>query len=243
MARASKKANLKVVGGTGDLSHDNTKNTLSDDDILALTLQHKRKYESALAAKKKASADFLNCTKLIKSELGDAGISDIKDMIAADSDDYEVKLRADLERKARLARWLGLEIGTQANLFAPTQVSQHERGYSEGKRAGLSGDPCKTDFAPGTDGYDGYMKGWHEGQAVNAAQIKKKEADEAPLLRPEGNDSAGADAFDAAADDVSVGDVPDELSDDDADAGDAPEDNPWPDDLAVAAAREPAEVL
>lgn len=225
MARKpSGKKNLSAVGG--DLTHDNTKNTLSDDELHALTLQHKRKYEAALAAKKKAAAEFLNCTKLIKAELGDTGLADIKDMIAADGEGFEEKLQAELERKARLARWLGLELGVQADLFqesAPT--SQHERGYADGKRAGLAGEVCKPPYGAGTDGYDGYMKGWHEGTAVRSTMAREQEDGAAILMRPVSNEPDGADAFDSAAD--GAGTNADEATDVGVD--------PWPDDTAAAA--------
>lgn len=235
MAKAGRKPKLTVVGGKGDLEHDNSKNALSDDEILALTLQHKRKYESALATKKKADADFKNVCKVAKAELGDTAILDIKDMIEAESDGYEAKLQAELERKARLARWLNLDVGSQGNLFdnAGTAPSQRERGYAEGKRQALEGKECKTDFSPGTEGYDGYMEGWHAGAAIKTNMDREQEEGAALLLRPQANEPDGPDAFDAAADDVAE---PPTSTEGEV----APE--PWPDDAKLGQ-REPAEVL
>lgn len=243
MARGgAKKAKLTVVGGTGNLTHDNTKNALSDDQILALTLQHKRHYENALKAKKAADASFKDVCKKAKAELGDTAILDIKDMIEAESDGYEAKLQAELERKARLARWLNLDVGSQGNLFdnAGTAPSQRERGYAEGKRQALEGKECKTDFSPGTEGYDGYMEGWHAGAAIKTNMDREQEEGAAVLLRPEGNEPAGADAFDEAANSAAV-EVPTEPVAETGNA-DATGSDPWPDDVAVSA-REPAEVL
>jgi hypothetical protein len=256
MAKPGRKPKLTVVGGggTGNLTHDNTKNALNEDEVHALTLRHKGKYVAALAAKKKASAEFLNCTKLIKAELGDDGLADIKDMIAAETDEnYEAKLQAELDRKMRLARWQGLSVGTQANMFGDTAPSQRERGHTEGKRDGMSGKECKTDFAPGTEGYDGYMEGWHAGAAIKSNMDREQEEGAAILLRPEGNEPEGPDAFDAAADDLADiplapeaepwDDVPvAEPVEDDVVEAPAVEAEPWPDDARLGE-REPAEVL
>lgn len=211
MARGKKKA-----AESGNLTHDNTRNELTDDQRQALTLQHKRKYEALLAAKKKADADLKNGCKLIKAELGDDGLADIKDMIAAASDEnYEAKVQAELERKARLVRWLGLDIGTQGNLFGgPTApASQHESAYAEGKLAGMAGEACKPPYGAGTDGYDGYMKGWHEGDAIRASLAREQEEGAAILERSPQNEPDGADAFDAAAEG---------------------EQTPWPDEVQAA---------
>lgn len=197
MAKAGRKK-LNKVGGTGSLSHDTSKNELTDDQRHSLTLQHKKLYVAAIAAKKKADADVLNVTKVIKAELGGDGLADIKDMIAADGDGFEDRMKAELERKARLARWLSLDIGVQGGLFDTGATrSLRERGYDEGKRAGLAHEICKPSYGVGTDGYDGYMEGWHAGEAIRANMANEQE-EGARLLRPEGNEPAGEDAFDKA---------------------------------------------
>lgn len=216
----------------GDLRHDNTRNEpLTDDEIHALTLQHKKKYESALAKKKAADADLKVVCKVLKSDLGDHGLKDIKDMIAAEESGFDEKFQAELERKARLARWLGMDIGAQADLFdfGAVKPGVAERAYEDGKRAGLAGQECKPPFDGGSEGHQRFVEGWHVGQSHNLSLIKKKEAEEVPLIVNEDRENNGVDELDAA-----------------ADADDGDEGAPWPDDVAVEAAnaeREPAEQL
>lgn len=236
-----KKANLRVVGGHGQIGHNSGDagsdgGALSDDQLLALTLNWKPKYVEALKAKKEAAAAFLAVTKKIKAELGDNGIDDIKDMIASEEDGFEEKLKAEVERKARVARWLNLEVGFQADLFGADRQSQQEVGYAEGKRAGMAGEVCKPSFSSGTDGYDGYIKGWHDGQAVLASLTVSEQEEGERLLRPVENEPAAPDAFDTFESD----DAESFLEEGEGDAGAAPAD-PWPDDVATA--REPAEAL
>lgn len=211
MARgAAKKTKPPKAVKAPAISPQQARNELSDDQRLALTLQHKKKYEAALAAKKKAGAEFLNCAKLIKSELGDDGIADIKDMIASESDGFEERLTAELQRQERLARWLNLQIGTQGGLFDTSHSpSQDEKGYVEGKRAGLQNEICKPPYGAGTDGYNGYMRGWHEGNAVFTTTITEQKKGAAILLRSPDNEPAGEDAFDKAAEGA-AGDWPDD---------------------------------
>lgn len=209
-------------GKKGDLQHDNTRNELTDDQIYALTIQHKKKYEAALAEKKRTAAELLSITKLIKSELGDSGLQDIKDLIASEGDGFDEKFQAELERKARLAKWLGLSVGEQADLFdfGAVKPGVAERAFEDGKRAGLAGEECKPPFDGGSEGHQKYVEGWHRGQESLLAMIKKKDVEETPLIVSGDNADNGVDEFDDAASD----------EDDDIDER-------WPDD------REPAEAL
>lgn len=225
----------------GEIGHNSGATTpLTDDEMHALTLQHKKKYETALAKKKTADADFKNICKVLKSELGDHGLADIKDMIAAENDeDFEEKMQAQLERQARLARWLGLDIGETADLFSDigtTTASVAERAYADGKRAGMAGEICKPTFETG-EAHNEYVKGWHEGQGVLASQIKKKEAVEVPLIVNPDRAESGVDEFDEAATGGDDGDGADEVGD-----ADTTDEVKWPDDAQVAA-REPAETV
>jgi hypothetical protein len=207
----------------GDLEHDNSSNTpLTDDELHSLTLHHKKQYESALATKKKAASSFLEVTKKIKAELGSAGLLDIKDMLASETeDDFEEKIQGELERKARLARWLGLDVGTQIDLFGDAtgvKPPLADRAYEDGKRSGLAGEVCKPPFDAGGEAHQKYVEGWHFGQAALASQIKKKDAGEIPLIVKADREESTVDEFDAAA-----------TGDDDGDDDSAP----WPDDAAI----------
>lgn len=213
----------------GEIGHNSGVPTpLTDDELHALTLQHKKKYESALAKKKAADADLKNVCKVLKSDLGDSGLKDIKDMIASEEDGFDERFQAELERNARLARWLGLDIGAQADLFSDfggAKPGVAERAFEDGKRAGLAGEECKPPFNGGSEGHQKYVEGWHKGQADLAGLIKKTEVKEVPLIVGEEQQDNGVDELDAA-----------------AESGDQDEDDRWPDDDQIEQ-REEAETL
>lgn len=210
MARAPKKApKLEVVGGTAGPGHNSA---LTDEQMQALHLNnHVPAYERALKAKKDADAAFKNVCKTIKAEGG--SIDDVKRTIELRTPEGEAKLKVQIEQMLRVARWAGLPLGTQSDLFGPDRRPVEERAFEDGKRAGLAGKDCKTEHAPGTEAYDKWIEGWHAGQAVLAAGFGKKADDVPEVLRVEGKETPGDDDFNDA-----------------ANGGDTP----WPDDEAVA---------
>jgi len=198
MARG-RKANLRVVGDD-EAAGPGHNSGLTDDQRQALTRQHLRAYQSALAAKKEADAAFKNACKKAKAELGDGAVADIKLLIELSTDGGEQRFRDDMERQARVARWCGMPIGAQGNLFDEDRRPIEEKALEEGKAAGFDGKDAKPPYAPGHPGYDAWMRGWHEAQAVLASNFTK--TPDAPLLRPADAeaDDTGPDEFDAAAD-------------------------------------------
>jgi hypothetical protein len=150
---------------------------LTDEEKRALTLHHKRKYEAADALVEKAKADRTAIADLAKSDLGKGALADIKDMIIADS---PKKMKAVLERAQKLARWAGLKVGSQPELFEAAQVDHHENG----KTAGMSGDTCEPPKNLAQDAAQLWISGWHEGQTVLMAAFKKKRPVDAPTADP-----------------------------------------------------------
>jgi hypothetical protein len=140
---------------------------LTDDEKRALTLHHKRAYEAADALVEKAKADRTAIADLAKSDLGKGAVADIKDMILADN---PKKMKAVLERAQRLARWAGLKVGSQPQLFEAALVDHFE----EGKTAGMSGATCEPPKTLAQDAQQLWISGWHEGQTILMAAFKKK---------------------------------------------------------------------
>jgi len=140
---------------------------LTDDEKRALTLHHKRAYEAADALVEKAKADRTAVADLAKSDLGKGALADIKDMILADN---PKKMKGVVERFQRLARWSGLKVGTQPQLFEAVQVDHAE----DGKTAGMSGLTCEPPKNLAHDAQQKWIGGWHEGQTVLMAAFKKK---------------------------------------------------------------------
>jgi hypothetical protein len=147
--------------------------TLTDDEKRALTLHHKRAYEAADAIVESAKADRTAIADLAKSDLGKGALADIKDMIIADN---PKKMKSVLERAQRLARWAGLKVGSQPQLFEAATVDHHE----EGKTAGMSGVTCEPPRNMAHDASQHWISGWHEGQTVLMAAFKKKRPVDAP---------------------------------------------------------------
>lgn len=146
---------------------------LSEDQRIALTFVHKRAYENALAAKKKADAEFKNVAKLARAELGSDAIDDIKDMIAMETEEGELAIKAAIERQLRVARWMGLPYGAQAGLFDNIdRTPAVEKAYANGKRDGLAGASQNNPHDPSVPQHGEYLRGWQDGQAVIAAGIR-----------------------------------------------------------------------
>lgn len=191
MARGKKE--LKPVNSAG-IGHNSE---LTDEQKQGLHLNnHVPSYERALKAKKDADAAFKNVCKTIKSEGG--SIDEVKLTISLRTPEGEALLKATLEQSIKIARWNGLAIGTQGDLFGPDRRPIEERAFEEGKRAGLSGENCQPPHQPGTGAYDKWIEGWHAGQAVLASGFNKTPSD-TELLRPESEDEGQTDDFDAAA--------------------------------------------
>lgn len=150
---------------------------LTDDERRALTLHHKRAYEMATSLVEKAKSDRAAISELAKHDLGKSAVAEIKDMIVfGDSK----KLKGTLERTLRIARWLGVALGTQAQMFE-TPADHNE----EGKTAGMSGDECKPPQHLAHDAAQKWIAGWHEGQTILAwAFAKKKPKDESAAEQP-----------------------------------------------------------
>lgn len=162
----------KKKNGTAEIGPGHN-STLSDDEKRALTLHHKRAYEAADALVESAKADRTAIADLAKSDLGKGALADIKDMILADN---PKKMKAVLERAQRLARWAGLKVGSQPQLFEAAQVDHAE----EGKTAGMAGDKCEPAKNLAHDAAQKWIGGWHEGQTIIMSAFKKKRPVDAP---------------------------------------------------------------
>lgn len=151
---------------------------LTEEQTIALTFSHKRAYAAALAAKKAADAALKNTAKLAKSELGDTAVADIKDIIAIETEEGEAKLKAEVERKLKIARWMGLPNGANGELFPQVdRTPAVDRAAARGKRDGLAGEPANPQCDPSVPQYNSYMEAYHVGQKI-AFTIK-------PLVQPE----------------------------------------------------------
>ncbi len=192
MARPKKDKALKPVG----IGHNGGE--LTDDQLQALTRQHAQKRTRLLDAEKKAKAERMNFDKLIKSELGPKGLANIKLLELLSTPEGEAEVVAEMERQVRIARWAGLVIGTQGDLFGTDRRTAEEKAAEAGKRAGLSGESGQPPSGYSGEAHNAWMDGWREGQAVLASGFMKGASD-SELLRPEA-DPQVPDPFNDAAD-------------------------------------------
>jgi hypothetical protein len=140
--------------------------TLTDEERRALTLHHAKAYEAADALVEKAKKDRAAVVDLAKADLGKGAKADILDMLTANT---PAKMKAVLDRAMRLARWAGLPVGTQAQMFEPQPDS-----FEDGKTAGMSGVTCEPPLSLAQDKFQMWIAGWHEGQTILARAFAKK---------------------------------------------------------------------
>jgi hypothetical protein len=172
MARTKGSKNRpKDNGGTPGAGHNGDK--LTDDERRALTLHHKRLYEAADALVERAKADRTAVSDQAKADLGKSALGEIKDMIAmADHD----KVKAKLERDMRLARWAGMPIGFQVDLFG-ARISNDDKIAAAGKAAGMAGETCQQPATLSVHDAQIWIENWHVGQGILASAFGKKKVD------------------------------------------------------------------
>lgn len=165
----NKKTEKSAPQAVGSRPGHNTVEGLDDEHRQSLTRQHADKRRPLLEKEKAARADRMNYDKVIKAELGANGLADIKLLEELDTPEGEAKLKAELERQARVARWAG--VGIQLDLLNVGEPSSADRARSEAVRDANSGKAAKTDYSPGTPEYDAYMEAWHEAHSKRNATL------------------------------------------------------------------------
>lgn len=188
----ARKPKLTVVGGPGPADQNPGVNE-SQEQALHFG-HHVPAYEKALAAKKKADADFKNICKTIKSEGG--SVDSIKLTISLRTPEGEKKFKELLETQRRIAEWNNLPIGQQGWLLDEDRRPITERAFADGRKAGLEGKDCKPPHSPG-EASNAWMEGWHDGQAALMAGIKKAPASAELVKNPNAEEADGPDEFDA----------------------------------------------
>ncbi len=144
---------------------------LSDDQKQVLALQWKKKLEAAEAAKDEAVSEIRNIRKKIKLDLGADGVETVKAMMSLETEAGEAKLQAMIEHAVRAARWMGVPLGMQPDLFGDERAPATDKAFAAGKAARLKGEPMKPPHDPSVPQFDAWLEGFHAGTAaLNAAQ-------------------------------------------------------------------------
>ena len=180
-----------------NLGHN--KPELTDDEKRALFLHHKGLFEKAKAGEAAAQAERKRVEAKAKAECGKEAVADIKTAIELEAINGKTALTAEIERKHRVARWIGLPVGAQPSFFETDRRPSDETAYDDGKAAGMAGEPRK----PPQGTIDArWIDGWNDGQAILASAFGKVDPAKAPKAEktadpPKGTTSV-ADAVNAA---------------------------------------------
>ena len=138
-----------------------TAEQLSDQQRQTLMFSYKRKLKPLLAAEKEAKTDVSQTFEQAKKE----GIpkKEILLAIQLESDEGIEKMKAEVERTHRIARWLG--VGKQLDLFgaAEKQVSA-ERNFEDGRIAALNDLPAKPPGHLSQQAADTWLQGHAAGR-------------------------------------------------------------------------------
>lgn len=138
---------------------------LTDGQIYSRTEDKRQEYERLLTAKTLANTNFLNFCKETRKLLGDSAIDDIKELIAGETPEGEARLKAQVERRLRVLRWMEVPIGTHGELFPAIDAAPiTERSFNTGRRHALAGDPRNNQHHHTTEAHRSYEAGFLKGQ-------------------------------------------------------------------------------
>lgn len=165
-------AAVQASGGAPGPGHNSDKR--SADEVREGFLQHRKSW-LGWQAKLKVVEKF---GKDVKAALKADGYKVIEMQIADDlagSPKSEAKIQMQVEDRLRVAQWIGHPMGSQMDLFAqPDRTPLSDRAYDKGKQASMENQAARPDYAPETEAYREYMRGYHDHQATIGKGFKKK---------------------------------------------------------------------
>jgi len=183
----------------------------TDDQDRALFLN----YLPKVSAAKKTIADATNAIRtLYKQAKADGMLKvDFDEAIKMQGAEGEKVKKAAIARSLRIARWLGMDLGSQLDMFEQdARVPAVDRAFEEGKSQAMLGISLKCDYAPATEQHYKFAEGWHAGQAILSKgfkklhpEVEKDEADKAEKKAArEAEQAEDAKVFDAPASGVAM---------------------------------------
>ncbi|WP_370194401.1 MULTISPECIES: hypothetical protein [Aurantimonas] len=187
MATASNE-NAPGIGHNGDLTADQRQ---------ALGRIHLRAYKKAMAAKKLTDAALKNVCKVLKSDLGDHGLDQIKDMIAMETPEGEEKVRAKLQARAEAIAWSTNPDG-QLDMFSDGKKPTDTPAFHEGKIAGMDDEPCKSPYPESTSDGEDWIRGWQRGHGVMTEIVASRAEPTAELIKGSDGEDLDDEQQDAA---------------------------------------------
>lgn len=108
--------------------------------------------------------------KDVKAALKNDGFT-VKQMQIADqlagNPKQEAKVRAEVEDRLRVAKWMGHPMGAQLDLFGqPDRTPSVDRAYDQGKQAAMEAATANPPYAPATPQAQSWLAGYHDEQAA-----------------------------------------------------------------------------
>jgi hypothetical protein len=182
MARASTARKQTPANDTPPAGH----NSITSDQRQALALMHRRIYRADLAAKKTADAKFKNSCKVIRSDLGENGVLQIKDMIARETPEGAAKADAEIKARAEVRVWVSDD--RQLDMFPTASKPVDSEAFQQGKIAGMDDLPCSSPYSESTADGEDWIRGWGVGKAIMDELLAERAAPVAELIEGAGHD-------------------------------------------------------
>lgn len=126
-----------------------------------------------------AQAKMKTATKLLAEVVATAKADGFtkKELVMADTLTGlggEATIKAEVTTRLRVARFLGLAMGNQMDLFAePDRTPAVDQARDDGKMASMEDAPCKPPYAPNLPQYKAWMDGYQDHRATMLGRGKK----------------------------------------------------------------------
>lgn len=185
MAKAARKADAsKEAAGVGHNS------TLSADQRLGLARIHLRAAKDLIARRKAVQAEDRQFGKVVKLDLGENGLEQIKIMIAMETPEGEAKVKAKLQAQSQAASWAAGDDG-QFDMFAGQLKPTETQAFIDGKLAGMDGMALRNPYGPETVDAEDYARGHQYGTKIVDDILADKAKAKAELIEGPGHDNGG----------------------------------------------------
>lgn len=165
MARAQRKpVPQPPQSAANDVGPGHNGGTLTSDQRQALALMHRRIYRTKMAAKREADAAVKNACKVIKADLGEFGVLQVKEMLARETPEGAAKADAELKAKSEVRIWVSDD--RQLDMFPATVKATDSEAYQQGKIAGMDDEALRNPYGEGTADGEDFARGWQAGKTV-----------------------------------------------------------------------------
>jgi hypothetical protein len=191
MARAARKPIPQLdTTAANDVGPGHNGGGLTSDQRQALALMHRRIYRTKMAAKKEADAAVKNACKVIKADLGEFGLLQVKEMMVRETPEGAAKADAELKAKTEVRVWVSDD--RQLDMFPTAVKAAESEAYQQGKIAGMDDEACRSPYGPETADSEDWIRGWGVGKKI-MDELLAERAEHAELITGGDLDDEGGD--------------------------------------------------